>query len=158
MSEVRVSDMNAPLDLTIVVNFRPEQPEWHREPTDRERYIGKQQLYDLKKLQSVPLTGETALLTTRDCKHDVAIKLESDLEIVLDALKLLTEDNYVNSQWCRTTGKSWIPCDAYLVPKWPVKVKGSDQYNVYIKFGMSKAGKCLLIVSCHPSGDENEVS
>ncbi|WP_310630806.1 hypothetical protein [Paraburkholderia sp.] len=141
--------------LTTVVNYRPDEPDWSLGEEARHRYIGKNCLYDLAAVKA-SFQLDDVLLVTKDCKHDVTVRLQSEIADVWAAIQGLTDKQYRNSQWCRTSGKSWVPCDAYRVITWPVEVDGAPMSDVYVKFGMSKAGKCLLIVSCHPSGDEYE--
>lgn len=142
-------------EFTTVVNYRPDEPDWSLGVESRHRYIGKKCLYDLGAVQQ-SMSVADMLLVTHDCKHDVTVRLQSEIEDVWNAIQALTGAQYLNSQWCRTSGKSWVPCDAYRVLTWPAEVSGAVMNDVYVKFGMSKAGKCLLIVSCHPSGDEYE--
>lgn len=142
-------------EFTSVVNFRPEEPDWTLGELWRHRFISKKPLYNLTALQTA-FSSQDVLLVTKDCRKDVEEVLQSDADDVWRAVQGLKAGNYVNSQWCSTSGRSWVPCDAYVVEIWPVKVDGDTIRDLYLKFGMSKTGKCLLVISCHPSGDEDE--
>jgi len=141
--------------LTIVVNFHPKQPDWSLGTGRARRFIGKTPIYNLSAMQ-VGFSGGDVILATGDCKQDVRHKLHSDAYGVWDAIRALGASDYNNSLWCQTSSGFWLPCDSYLIGRWPTPVRGNTVDNVYVKFGMSKTGKCVVVISCHPSSEDEE--
>lgn len=67
---------------------------------------------------------------------------------------LITQGQYVNSQWCvqKPTGP-WAACDGYRLfrDEWVEYAHKEMRYEYYVKFAIGKTGKLLLLVSCHLS-------
>lgn len=143
---------NPPAELTSMVNYWPSQPKWMIEGTEpRSRLISgrKRPIFKLEQVLSRFQSTDDIIPSTRECKDNLTDLLWTTKDI-LETLKALKQCDYINSQWCKISSKSWVPCDAYSA-----SVKFGESENtfikIYIKYTVSPTGKVILVVSCHES-------
>ncbi len=117
------------------------------------RRIPEGPLYRKEDVLAVLRQGDRALITwTRKCSNDLQ-RLGFDIG---DASTLIGEalstGRYRNSEWCQQHPSGpWAACDAYQVTRmeWVHAAHKDMKFDYYVKFGIGKTGKILLIVSCH---------
>lgn len=110
-------------------------------------------LYNKADVLSVLKQGDQALITwTRKCAHDLQ-RLAFDITDVRALIgETLSIGKYRNSEWCQQHPSGpWAACDAYQVTRmeWVHAAHKDMKFDYYVKFGIGKTGKILLIVSCH---------
>ncbi|WP_322995173.1 hypothetical protein [Castellaniella sp.] len=117
------------------------------------RRIAGGPLYNKADVRSVLQRGDEALITwTRKCTLDLqrlAFDIADVRALVSEALSL---GKYRNSEWCQQHPNGpWAACDAYQVTRmeWVHAAHKDMRFDYYVKFGIGKTGKILLIVSCH---------
>jgi len=145
--------------LTIMVNNAINISAHHgAPPASREEsrvHIDSGPLYDNSTVLALLDKGdEHTKLWTKKCIQDVQ-RLEFAIEDVRALLKqALLNGRYVNSEWCmqNSTGP-WAACDSYSLARmeWIENAGKELPCNYYVKFAINKAGKLLLLVSCHLS-------
>lgn len=145
--------------LTIMVNNAVNVSAYEgTPPASREEgrvHIDSGPLYDKSTVLALLDQGdEHTKLWTKKCIQDVQ-RLEFDIEDVRALLKqALLNGRYVNSEWCvqNPTGP-WAACDSYCLVRaeWNDHAYKDMHYEYYVKFAINKAGKLLLLVSCHLS-------
>jgi len=72
-------------------------------------------------------------------------------ELTTYALKF---GQYIDSEWCQPKADGpWAACDAYSFTRkeWNDSAFKEMSFEYYIKVAIGKAGKILLLASCHPS-------
>lgn len=104
----------------------------------------------------VPLLDAVSLnLWTKKAAKDLEFKLRMDLPELAECIKSAVTNNlYQKSEWCQSkTDGPWAACDVYTyVHKyWCENAYKWLTLDCYFKFAVNKAGKMLLIASCHPS-------
>lgn len=115
-------------------------------------------LYDpkeiLEKLEDDSFRFFTATQQSRkDLTYRLQITLPSDVTKLRELVRLaLTNGEYINSQWCKTSGVAWAACDSYKFEhteynQYSYKYMSSE---IYLKFALNDKGQALLIVSVHP--------
>lgn len=138
--------------LTTMVNYWPELPDWSSLTEAQAKKAmsirHRRRSTPIYKLEEVclHLSAQNVLLATRKCQRDVTEQLNWDTGDVFNALRLARPSDYINSQWCEFKPASWLPCDAYEIPR--CKVWDGDTADVYVKFGL-KNGSLIMVVSCH---------
>ncbi|WP_124919343.1 RING finger protein [Burkholderia cepacia] len=142
-----------------MVNYWPSQPTWSPKPTFKEREISSGKIYDLALVKEHLRKNGDFIPGTTKCRTDIVEKFGWDKGQLLPAILDSEDGHYWNSLWCKLTSGYWMPCDSYVLPRYAKRIDQIDQptVDVYIKFGLSKqTGTCILIVSCHPSGEDDE--
>lgn len=94
-------------------------------------------------------------IQTRNCQDDLFI-LNWTVESVVDFIQHLTDQCYVDSEWCRTSNRMWVDCDAYRLRFDPIAMEPSvNGPRVYVKFGLRPNIAYALIISCKgPEGNK----
>lgn len=74
---------------------------------------------------------------------------ESELEDFIDCL---TTNHFHDSEWCQTSVRMLIDCDAYAM-KWDRNNRREWKYadEIYVKFGFKEHHPFCIIVRVHPS-------
>jgi hypothetical protein len=75
---------------------------------------------------------------------------DEDAKALILALKT---KHYRDSEWCKTSNKQWLPCDAYSIRYDDVSQNEDAGYAEYfVKFGFGTTNDHIcVVVSCHPS-------
>lgn len=89
-------------------------------------------------------------LLTAKCRRDTA-NLALDAADVGALLQELMERDYRDSEWCDNGKGAWVACDAYTLRRNEYLETASKSFRMeyFLKFGLSKTGALVLIVSCH---------
>lgn len=116
-------------------------------------------LYSKGDVLAVLAQGESSLLPwTKKCKNDIqafSFDTRDAIKLVEEALKV---GRFRNSEWCvQKPSGPWAACDAYELQRkeWVQVAHKEMLFNYFVKFAIGKAGKVLLLVSCHPSQDRS---
>lgn len=114
------------------------------------RKIAGGPLYTLADIQALAATPGTVNLWTAKCRRDAA-NLTLDVTDVGVLLQELTKRDYRDSEWCDNGKGAWAACDAYNLRRNEyVETAGKTfRMEYFLKFALSKAGKLVLMVSCH---------
>jgi hypothetical protein len=114
-------------------------------------------IYDLKVVQQ--LVTEHGLEIVNDAASEAMLgagrrPLPSPVWRHRDAVALicaLQDDDYINSQWCLTSSKARIDCDAYATEFSRVRGRWAGAEKIYVKFGFSPftGSSTALICSLH---------
>lgn len=90
---------------------------------------------------------------TRKCVQDLqdlALDVRDVSELIRAALR---HGRFINAQWCQQKPDGpWAACDSYSVVRqeWVEAAGREMDFDYYLKFAINRAGKVLLVVSCHP--------
>jgi hypothetical protein len=91
---------------------------------------------------------------TQKCIKDIQ-KWQLDADDLVELVKIaLSAGRFRGSAWCKQSPSGpRAACDAYSLVRGEWFEHANKHMNIeyYIKFAISKSGKCLLMVSCHPS-------
>lgn len=95
---------------------------------------------------------------TEKCVNDLQ-KWHLNSDDLHDLITLaLKRGRYLGSEWCIQKPRGpYAACDAYLVSRMEPKphTQGEWECEYYLKFAISKTGRLLLIISCHPPEQRN---
>jgi hypothetical protein len=107
-------------------------------------------LYGLARVKAIVHEGTGLQLWTRDCVKDVQA-LGWDNADVIELLLQLTEDDYIDSEWCKNGRGAYAACDAYSIRvKERIEALNADRLIEYfVKFAINRLGAMVLTVSCH---------
>lgn len=141
------------LKITIMVKIFVVS-EYSRDPPDDGRgrvKIAGGPLYELARVQALVVAPDRLQTWTQKCRKDVRKWFDDDLERVVALIKGLTPGDYIDSEWCENGKGAVAACDAYsLRVTEEAPATGRPVYMEYfLKFGVSKTGALVLIVSCH---------
>jgi hypothetical protein len=121
------------------------------EATDAQRKIKGGPLYPAADVLALAKQAHL-IFWTKDCIKD-AQDLGMDIP---DAAGLVEEavlhGRFKGSEWClQAPGGPWAACDAYDIRRleWIAAAHKEMPQEYYLKFGINKAGRLLLLVSCH---------
>ena len=108
-------------------------------------------IYNLPEFQSRVGAGIVKLFFATSDSDDDLIELDWDLTNVRGLISALNMRAYRNSQWCETTARKWIPCDAYLLNfNEETNLRDSNCPTYYLKFGfLPNIDGTAAIVSVH---------
>lgn len=107
-------------------------------------------LYNLGRVKAITKDGTGLQLWTRDCAKDVG-ELGWDHNDVIDLIRKLCEDDYVDSEWCTNGRGAWAACDAYSIRvfEWIPTANRGMPIEYFVKFAINKLGTMVLTISCH---------
>lgn len=146
--------MVSSLNLSLYSGSPPQNSDGDLRISDGPLYSKESVMKILTDLGADSIRVVTKRANSHIKKHDLDID-----DGVLKLLKLaLKTGNYLKSQWCEHhKGGPWSACDSYSVieSKWNQYMYEDLETEWYVKFAIGKAGKLILIVSCH-SSDEQE--
>lgn len=136
-----------------MVNNLNLQPPASDSPSDDERKIQGGPLYPLSEVQDNVREYGRIFLVTRDCRRDVENRLGWSTDDVGQLVLELSDRDYRNSEWCKSSISKWLPCDAYTIRRSEhINASGiSVNCEYYLKFAIGPDGTALLFVSCHLS-------
>jgi|Laugresbdmm110sd_1035091.scaffolds.fasta_scaffold16673_3 hypothetical protein len=141
-------------NLTIMVIFTVISAYSQNPPITEGRHkIAGGPIYDLLSIQSM-LEDETKLIAwTGKCRKDLMKLFDGDLAEVVDLIQRLKSHDYIDSEWCDNGHGFIAACDAYRVRRDEERKDTGERLTVeyFLKFGISKTGAVLLVVSCHLS-------
>ena len=117
-----------------------------------ERKITGGPVYELARIQELTKQPDTVKLWTEKCRRDAA-NLTLDTGDLGEMIRVLTNNDYRDSEWCDNGKGFWAACDAYkLVRNEFIEAAGkSFRMEYFLKFAESRTGKLVLMVSCHTS-------
>ena len=146
--------LQSALNLTIMVIFTVISAYSQNPPITEGRHkIAAGPIYDLLSIQRM-LEDESKLIAwTGKCRKDVMRLFDGDLAEVVDLIQRLKLRDYIYSEWCENGHGFIAACDAYTVKRNEERKDTGEYLTVeyFLKFGMSKTGAVLLVVSCHLS-------
>lgn len=103
--------------------------------------------YWLDQVQSF-ITPENCRVQTQNCNDDLLL-LNWTVADVVDFVQQLTAQCYVDSEWCLTSNRMWVDCDAYRLKFDPVAMEPSPTGpRMYVKFGFRPNIAYLVVISC----------
>lgn len=107
-------------------------------------------LYDLERVKSMTDDGKGLLLWTRDCVKDVQ-SMGWDHADVINLVRRLGRNDYIDSEWCENGKGAWAACDAYRISVWEWVPTADKEMKIsyFVKFAINKLGTMVLTVSCH---------
>ena len=110
-------------------------------------------LYALARVQKLVDSSDCINLFTRTCIGEVHKLFDSDFERVASLIQALDTRNYIDSEWCENGKNGIAACDAYRIRRTEVIAMTNKPTTVeyFVKFAVGKAGKLVLLVSCHLS-------
>jgi hypothetical protein len=107
-----------------------------------------QEVLELAQSESIQFWSRGAIRDQRKWSLDV----EYAGRLVCEALR---QGRYKDSEWCEQKPHGpWTACDSYVVKRaeWIEQTGRYMELTWYVKFAISKAGTCLLMISNHPEG------
>jgi hypothetical protein len=138
---------------TIVSRFTGNLP---AEDSPAARRIKGGGLYDKQEVLGI-LGGkpsEVVIPWTRRCAEHLQ-KFSMDVDDAAHLLDLcMRHGTFLGSEWCQQKPNgAWAACDAYKVNyrEWNHAAQKDFLIEYYVKFGIGRSGKVLLVASCHPS-------
>lgn len=107
-------------------------------------------LYELRRVKAILKGGAGITLWTRDCAKDVA-ELGWDHAEVIDLVRQLEQEHYIDSEWCENGRGAFAACDAYSLQRkeWIAAAHKDMLMEYFVKFAINKLGTMVLTVSCH---------
>jgi hypothetical protein len=104
--------------------------------------------YDLGLVKQAASPAGMRLLT-KNCSEDV-LRLGWTVDEVYELLQAATAGDYKDSEWCETSARMHVDCDAYALHFNTIALTRDPRgKNMYLKFGYRPANVLLLIISCH---------
>jgi hypothetical protein len=141
---------------TIVSRFTDDPPTTESSAVSRRIKGGG--LYDRAEILRM-LEGkasEVVIPWTRKCGEHLQ-KFGMDHDDAACILKLcMQQGTFLGAEWCQQKPNgAWAACDAYKVNyrEWNKAALKDFLIEYYVKFGIGRTGKILLVASCHPSGN-----
>lgn len=144
------------------VRLRPSLP-WPPPCADEGAEATREIPFQVWKLEDIRLlaqqvldgTGTPIKAITTGCINDMQAE-QLDAEDAARLIISLTDDQYVNSQWCKTgnggTGRpelSWAPCDAYIAEIPEDRNSGIPAVEYYVKLSLNSMGNLIMLISLH---------
>ena len=110
-------------------------------------------LYDLATVQQLVDDPDCISLLTRTCIGEVQKLFGSDTEQVAALIQALSEQDYIDSEWCENGKTGVAACDAYRIRCAEVAAATGKSMTMeyFLKFAIGKTGQLVLMVSCHLS-------
>lgn len=109
---------------------------------------GERQIREILGSREQPVTP-----LTENCIKDIAdLELDSD-DLVELVSECLSRGRFRNSEWCDTGLKgNRAACDAYELKRreWIDRLSKEMEIEYFLKFGISRSKKTILLISCHP--------
>lgn len=127
-------------------NPRLASPTLKPEPlTSQNRMLGRKRIYDLRVVKSL-VSQHGLVLLNDDADFDATQLLNMSPGDVAEFIGQLSEKNYVNSQWCRTSVGKAVDCDSYVMKyNRNKKVPWEHGPRIYVKFGfLPNLPKCVV--------------
>jgi len=109
-------------------------------------------IYPVEDIKALAEQGRVTLWSRGAQEDAQKWELDSD-ELAFLARLALDQNGYLHSRWClQGRDGPWAACDAYQVTRkeWVPTARREMTIKYYLKFGISKAGTVLLMVSNHP--------
>jgi hypothetical protein len=114
------------------------------------RKIAGGPLYDLNMVKEVAGKTGGVYFWTAKCIGDAA-KLSLDVSDVGAMVQELSKTGYRDSEWCENGKNGWVASDAHSLTRYEYNEAARKELRCeyFLKFGVSKKGTVLLMVSCH---------
>lgn len=146
--------LNTNSKITIMVNFTILSEYSLQPPTEIGRFkISNGPLYDLVRVQDLARSVDRVKALTKKCRNDVDKFFAGDYEEVAELIRCVKARDFIDSEWCENGAGGIAACDAYMVRRveeWTGSRKPLT-IEYFVKFGISRAGTLVLVVSCHSS-------
>ena len=146
--------LQSALNLTIMVIFTVISAYSQNPPITEGRHkIAGGPIYDLLSIQRMLEDQSKLIAWTVKCRKDVMKLFDGDLAEVVDLIQRLKPRDYIDSEWCENGHGFIAACDVYTVKRNEERKVTGECLTVeyFLKFGISKTGAVLLVVSCHLS-------
>lgn len=158
---------NAPSATTVGAKLSVPPPPRHKWPGPKPQQITEATklvagpIYDLAAVQQLIRTGAPFFVVNEEARLNLGsqgerpmrkpVWVESDIRGFILAL---SPSCYVNSQWCITSAKATLDCDAYAMTyNRTTQSESTIGTKIYIKFGYNPntSPDSMLICSVHPA-------
>ena len=109
-------------------------------------------LYDLARIKTMTEDGVGLQLWTRGCVKDVQA-LGWSHDDVIQLIRSLRNDEYIDSEWCENGKGAWAACDAYAAYQLEhiEATNKSVRIKYFVKLAINKLGTMVMTISCHTS-------
>jgi|JI6StandDraft_1071083.scaffolds.fasta_scaffold19473_2 hypothetical protein len=113
--------------------------------TTQNKSLGHRRLYDLAVVKAL-IKIHSVVLINDDAQEDAEKQLNMSPQEVGRFIEQLSPDNYVNSQWCKTSVNKTVDCDSYTMRYNINKQQPWDRgRSIYVKFGfLPNLPKCVV--------------